>query len=99
MIEYLHDAIRASANEDIEITAILTDGLGLPIAEECYFNLFLEQGGGPLITVPGTFIEELGTWEFTVPAAEIKGMEGRYWYSISHENESLSFKQPIYLRG
>lgn len=98
MIEYLHDAIRATAGEDIEIVAILTDSQGNSISENCSLSLYLREGG-PLFNTNGTFIEEFGTWQFIIPAEETEGLEGRYWYSISHEDESLSFKQPIYLRG
>ena len=35
MVEYLHDAIRAIANQDIEINAFIAENDGEPITADC----------------------------------------------------------------
>ena len=94
MIEYLHDAIRATAGDDITITARIVDENNLPVTIGCHINLYndTEQIG----SFGGKYSN--GVWEFTIPADITVELRGRYWYCIcDEEHEKLNFKQPIYL--
>lgn len=93
MIEYLYDAIRATAGEDIIISAKITDDSGEHIDEICNLKLF--NNNEVISDVPGVYNGEL--WDFTIPAADTANLSGRYFYSICHRGNSISFKEPIYL--
>lgn len=93
MVEYLYDAIRATAGEDITITAEITDDSGEVITEGCAIKLWEDEK--LLGSIDGMLID--GLWNFTIPASATTGLNGRYWYSISHNDNSLQFKQPAYL--
>ena len=92
MIEYLYDAIRASAGTDITVSAKVTDDDGNPITEGCMFMLHTDEM--LLVSVEGEYVED--TWFFTIPKEVTKGLHGRYRYCICTENDELCFKQPIY---
>lgn len=94
MIEYLYDAIRATAGEDIPIAAIIKDETGEAITENCHLMLYDDLM--LLGTVDGLYVED-GEWGFVIPADLTDGRIGRYWYCICADNASLCFKQPIYL--
>ena len=95
MIEYLYDAIRAVAGQDITIAAQVTDEEGVSITDSCDLMFYGEDG---LITmVDGIYTPELDMWTYTIPADITKGLNGRYFYSISRNDSSLCFKQPLYL--
>ena len=98
MIEYLYDAIRAESGHELDIVAVITDSQGAAITENCNLLLHDEDAAEVLYTAPGTFVDELGTWQFTVPANITKDLKGRFWYCVRHEHESMCFKQPLYLR-
>lgn len=93
MIEYLYNAVRATAGEDITIAADITDDSGEDIKEACHIMLYddLQLLG----MYNGIYNGEV--WEFTIPANITSGRIGRYWYCICVNNNSLCFKQPIYL--
>lgn len=93
MIEYLYDAVRATAGEDICICAEITDDLGESITEPCHLMLYDDLS---LIGTAGGFYDG-EKWEFVIPADSTRGLNGRYWYCICANEESLCFKQPIYL--
>ncbi|MBQ9913549.1 MAG: hypothetical protein IJO73_04905 [Clostridia bacterium] len=93
MIEYLYNAIRATAGENIIITAKITDDSGAYIDEVCNLKLF--DNDKEIITVSGIYNGEL--WDFIIPAEDTKDLRGRYFYSISHRGNSISFREPIYL--
>lgn len=94
MIEYLYNAIRATAGQDITIAAELTNTSGEPIAEGCHIMLF-DPDKNMIATIDGVCN---GTeWSFTIPAEITEGKSGRYWYCICHYNTNLCFKEPIYL--
>lgn len=95
MIEYLHDAIRAVAGQEIAVSATITDDLDLPVAEDC--QLVLHDDNADLYVAVGVYFEEDGTWNFNIPAEVTKGLHGRYWYCIQHDGNNLCFKKPIYL--
>jgi hypothetical protein len=92
MIEYLYDAIRASAGSDLAIAANITDKEGNPITENC--NLYIHSDEEHLITAEAKYEEE--QWLFSIPATATKNLRGRYWYCICQAENDLCFKQPIY---
>lgn len=92
MLEYLYDAIRATAGSDIQIAAKVLDELGNPIVEGCELVLHIDDE--TMITVGGDYLD--GTWVFPIPAEFTKDLKGRYWYCMKHHNEQLCFKQAIY---
>lgn len=93
MIEYLYNAIRATAGEPITITAQIDMG-GMPV-ENCHINLYDNEK--QLSSTAGTNIDNI--WTFTIPADVTTNLAGRYWYCIcsGSEHNKLCFKQPIYL--
>lgn len=93
MIEYLYDAIRATAGLDIDIAANITDDEGAPITEGC--SLMLSDENKKITMVNGVYDGEL--WSFNIPASATVGISGRYWYCIYHNDNTLCFKKPIYL--
>lgn len=95
MIEYLYNCIRATAGENVGITAIITNADGEQITEHSHIMLF-DKDDTLLATIDGEYVAELGNWQFTLPAELTKGKCGRYWYRICTTDDSLCFKQPIY---
>lgn len=95
MIEYLYDAIRAVAGQEIVISAVITDANGVPVDEVCGFMLH-DDKGADIGMVHGEYLGE-GMWQFTLPASLTLGLKGRHWYCIQHKGNNLCFKQPIYL--
>ena len=93
MIEYLYDAVRATAGENITLAAKITDDSGAVITENCHIMLFDD------LSLLGMFEGVLDgeEWSFTIPAEVTSGLIGRYWYCICAEYGSLCFKQPLYL--
>ena len=94
MIEYIYDAIKASAGQPIGITAKITKEDSEEITKDC--NLILYDDEKMLIRVDGVYLGN-SIWQFEVPAETTQDLKGRYWYSISHEDSDLCFKQPLYL--
>ena len=96
MIEYIYNAIRATAGEDIPITAKITDDAGA-VVEGCMLSLFDKDSTTKLVTVAGT--TTAGLTEFNIAGADTAGLCGRYWYCICNcDGESLNFKLPIYFK-
>lgn len=95
MIEYLYNAIRATAGTPIVITAIITDDAEIPIEEGC--SLELHNDKELLETVAGSLNQETTLWEFTLEPQVTAHLCGRFWYRIRHNEEILCFKEPIYL--
>lgn len=95
MIDYIFDAIRATAGEDIEVNAFITDEEDNLVSAGCCFVLFGKDGD--------KFFECQGTcggdnlWCFTIPAEETKGLKGRYWYSVYEDGKAISFFKPFWL--
>lgn len=96
MIEYLYDAIRATAGQNIAVDAKITNDLGELLTESCSFMLH-DNNKDMIINVDGEYLEEEGIWRFVVPAYATKGLKGRYWYCIQHIDQNVCFHQPIYL--
>lgn len=95
MIEYLYNAIRAVAGQDIAISAAITDDDGEPITENC--NLVLHFDNDFMYVAPGIYLPDAEQWTFNVPGAATAGKLGRYQYCIQHNGINLCFKEPIYL--
>jgi hypothetical protein len=94
MIEYIYDAIRATAGQEICICALITDDEGNAVSEGC--GLMLHDDDGMIVKVEGVFNGE--DWSFVIPAEATQGLKGRYWYCICRANSNLCFKTPIYLK-
>lgn len=93
-VEYILDVIKATAGQEIEVCAEITDDEGEPITEACGFMLHNEDGS-MLVKVSGIYAD--GVWSFVIPAEVTKGMKGRLLYCICNNNESLCFRKPFYL--
>lgn len=97
MIEYLYDAIKAVAGQEIVVNAFITDDEEQVITEGCYLAIHGLDGVEMITKVEGVYLPENLMWEFTVPAEATLGLGGRYWYCIQHNESNLCFKQPMYL--
>lgn len=93
MVEYLYNAIRATAGQDIPVVAIITDENNAVVSEGC--GLMLHDNETMIVKIDGAFDGE--QWIFNIPANVTEGRHGRYWYCICHHDMNLCFKQPIYL--
>lgn len=90
MIEYLYDAIRATAGADVTIvTRIIEDDV--PV-ENVGFMLHLDDENA--IVIAGELENE--TYQFVIPADITKDLKGRYWYCFCQEGKPLCFKEAIY---
>lgn len=97
MIEYLHDAIRATAGQEIAVAAEITDDNGDSIFEGCHIMLYAPDRETLVATFDGTYNAEKNEWTFIIPGEATEGLHGRYWYCICYFNANLCFKQPVYL--
>lgn len=98
MIEYLYDAIRAVAGQEIKVVAYITDENENIITEGCYFVLHDETGDKMLLKKEGQYSPEFNFWEFVLAPEDTAGMTGRHLYCIQYNDSNLCFKQPIYLK-
>ena len=90
MIEYLNDAIRATAGTELNIVTRISED-GEPIDG---VQLVLHLG---TIEVVADGFQDGEVYVFTIPAEITKGYSGRFWYCFRREDEMLCFKQPFYL--
>ena len=95
MVEYLHDAIRATAGTNIIIQARVLDEFGNQVKENVSLVIHDKED------TKMHLIEALGydagdALIFEIPAEITKEYKGRYWYCIKHEDEQMCFLQPIY---
>lgn len=95
MVEYLHDAIKASAGSDIYIQARVLDEFGNEVKENVFFILHDKEDVSKHI-LEAEASDGGDACIFEIPAEITKEFKGRYWYSIKHGNEQLSFLQPMY---
>lgn len=95
MVEYLYDAIKATAGEDIPIIMEIRNPEGELVTEGCGFSIHCEDG--QICRVEGTYSESEQIWRFVIPAELTKGHTGRHYYCVCKEDGTLSFKTPIYL--
>lgn len=94
MIEYLFNAVIATAAQDITISAKITDTTN---DINNYHLNFFGKDGELIGTYEGKNVE--GIWEFTIPATATLGLKGRYWYCLCDKSHyKLNFKQPLYLK-
>lgn len=93
-VEYILDTIKATAGQEIEVCAEITDDDGTPVTEGCGFMLH-NNDGSLVAMVDGTYAD--GVWSFTIPAETTKGLKGRLLYCICSNGESLCFRKPFYL--
>lgn len=96
MIEYLYDAIRATAASEFTVTANITDRNAVLITDSCHLMIYDTDKETLIATIDGEF-DGKEDWNFTIPAEITKGLKGRYWYCICHHDDHLCFKQPLYL--
>lgn len=94
MIEYLFNAIRAVAGQEIIIAAKITDDKGEAVTEDCALMLYLEDKE---VIINGTYYYDAEIWQFTVAAEVTRGYSGRFWYCFKQGGSNLCFKEPIYL--
>ena len=94
MIEYIFDAIKCTAGENVEVTAFITDEAGEFITENCGFMLH-DKDGNMITKIEGVCSDNL--WSFIIPAELTKGLRGRYEYCIYDAKGTLCFRKPFYL--
>ena len=94
MIEFLHNAIRATAGTPIGITALITDDADEPIEAGC--SLWLHNDNDMIAEAEPIYLGD-GVWTFQLTPQQTEGLCGRFWYCIRHTNDMLCFKEPIYL--
>lgn len=92
MIEYLANAIRATAGEEIVIVANIAED-GVDVTSGCGFMLHISED--KVLHIDGEYRDEL--WFFTIPAELTKGLKGRYSYCLCRDHNTLCFQEPIYL--
>lgn len=92
MIEYLYNAIRATAGDTAEVAVIITDENNNFIKENVYFMLF-DINDNLITSVNGDFTGS--EWIFNVPTTGLE--KGNYYYCLAHNDEKLCFKQAFYL--
>ena len=97
MIEYLSNAIRATAGTTLNIAAKITDEEGAPVTAGAHFMLFDESAAEVLVVVNGSYYAADDYWEFVIEKDLTANKCGRYWYCICVDTEPLCFKQPFYL--
>lgn len=96
MIEYISNAIRATAGSYIEIAARIADDYGAPVTTNVHFMLF-DEAANHIVTVDGNYNSVDDIWSFGLDGSITDGLVGRYWYCICAEAEPLCFKLPFYL--
>ena len=95
MVEYIYNAIRATAGQPIEVHVLAVNPDETLITEGC--ELAFHADDEEMTKVPGTFLADEGLWQFVIPADVTAGLFGRYWYCVMRNGENLCFKEPIYL--
>lgn len=94
MIEYIFNTIKASAGNDIDVVAKITNDDGSPITLNCSMMLFDEEEG-MIADVKGNYIDE--NWVFSIPAEATEGRVGKHWYCVCYGSQNLCFREPLYL--
>lgn len=92
-IEYLHDCIRASSGEAVGVSSTLLGDLAQGVTAESTLELW----GGSEILYKAKATAHGDHYIFTIPEEITLNLHGRYFYTISDNNSSLCFRQPIYL--
>ena len=94
MIEYIHNAIRATAGDDTPIAAIIRDEVGAIITENCHLQ-FLDGKKQLIANIDGAFDGD--QWQFVIPSALTEGLKGRHYYCIVCDDVILNFRESLYL--
>lgn len=89
MVEYLYNAIRAVAGQEITIAARIVED-NTTLTSGCGLMLHNKEGEELIAMVNGNYVN--GVWEFTIPKEVTKGLRGRYWYCICHNDKILCFQ-------
>lgn len=88
MVEYLYDAIKAVAGQDIGVSARITDDDGV-VAENC--RLVLHSDTSDIGSVEGLYLPEDELWAFVIPAEMTNGLKGgRMIRNLGYQLESLA---------
>ena len=95
-LEIIYDAIRATAGQDIGITAIITDEYDMPVESGCGMMLY-NNHGEKITTIEGVYLGD-GLWQFKLPASLTTGLHGRHFYCICQDEARLCFQTPIYFK-
>lgn len=91
MVEYLYDAVKATAGEVIAVSTRITDDEGNVNSSGCVIEVYKDDT--QISTTPGELSGE--EYSFNIPAII---ETGRYFYLIKDlEGNSFEFKQPLYL--
>lgn len=88
MVEYLYNAIRATAGDEITIVAKISNNDGTPINDNCTLVIYADCNTP--IVVNGVYKE--GIWSFTISASVTKDLKGRYYYCFYKRDEAIAFK-------
>ena len=97
MIEYIYDCIKASAGTDITIKAVITTNVtDSEIEGKCSLEVYDKDDKDIVIyNTVGTVTD--GIWTFIIPAKITEGLSGRYWYCVKYFDNTICFKEPMYL--
>lgn len=96
MVEYLHQAIRVSKDEEITISAIIKDEDGVSVATGATLEIL--DGDNTVAIVYGDYDSVNDVWDFEISKEVLLELRcGRYFYTIKQDNNSLNFKQPLYV--
>ena len=97
MIEYIDNAIRATAGSNLTLAAMVSDDEGNPVTSGVHFMLFDKDRTECIAVVDGNYYADEDIWEFLIEKDITTGKCGRYWYCVCVDSEPLCFKQPFYL--
>lgn len=96
LLEYIYDTIKATAGEDLDITAYVVDENGDSISQGC--RLILRNGDESVLAVAeGIYNADEGMWHFHVPGERTAGLKGKHWYCVKQDDETICFLEPFYL--
>ena len=95
MVEYILDVIKAKSGEPISITATITNDDETEDITTSAFML-LDEDNKEIYKAEGHLIEE-DKWLYMIPAEVTSKLNGKYWYYVLGDENSLCFKNPFYL--
>jgi hypothetical protein len=95
LIEYIYDAIKATAGEDIPIIMEVRNPEGELVTEGCGISIHCTED--QVCRVDGVYDADGQVWKFVIPGEATKGHTGRHYYCVCKADGTLNFKTPIYL--